>query len=66
VPSRLIGQQLTVHLRHDRLELYRLGRLLETLPRLHPRKGAKGVERGRLVVSDVIVRRRRTARGGVG
>jgi hypothetical protein len=42
VPSRLIGQQLTVHLRHDRLDLFLRSQLIETLPRLHARKGQSG------------------------
>ena len=62
VPSRLIGQQLTVHVRHDRLELYRLGRCVETLPRLHPRKGAKGVETRRIDFRHVIESLRRKPR----
>ena len=62
VPSRLIGQQLTVHLRHDRLELYRLGRFLETLPRLHPRKGDKGVATRRIDFRHVIESLRRKPR----
>jgi hypothetical protein len=42
VPSRLIGQQLTVHLRHDRLDLFLRSQFVETLPRLHQRKGQSG------------------------
>jgi len=42
VPSRLIGQQLTVHLRHDRLDLFLRSQFVETLPRLHRRAGASG------------------------
>ena len=42
VPSRLIGYQLTVHLRHDRLDLFLRSQFVETLPRLHRRKGQKG------------------------
>ena len=42
VPSRLIGHQLTVHLRHDRLDLFLRSRFIETLPRLHRRAGHKG------------------------
>jgi hypothetical protein len=42
VPSRLIGQQLTVHLRHDRLDLFLRSQFVETLPRLHHRPGDKG------------------------
>jgi len=34
VPSRLIGQQLTVHLRHDRLDLFLRSQFVETPPRL--------------------------------
>jgi len=36
VPSRLIGHQLTVHLHHDRLDLFLRSQFVETLPRLHP------------------------------
>jgi len=42
VPSRLIGHQLTVHLRHDRLDLFLRSQFIETIPRLHQRKGQKG------------------------
>jgi len=42
VPSRLIGQQLTVHLRHDRLDLFLRSQFVETLPRLHRRAGVSG------------------------
>jgi len=42
VPSRLIGQQLTVHLRHDRLDLFLRSQFIETIPRLHQRKGQSG------------------------
>lgn len=42
VPSRLIGQQLTVHLRHDRLDIYLRSQFVETLPRLHRRAGESG------------------------
>ena len=42
VPSRLIGQQLTVHLHHDRLDLFLRSHYLETLPRLHRRAGESG------------------------
>ena len=45
VPSRLIGQQLTVHLRHDRLDLFLRSQLVETLPRLHRRAGESGALR---------------------
>ncbi|MEA5416295.1 IS21 family transposase [Synechococcus sp. BA-132 BA5] len=42
VPSRLIGQQLTVHLRHDRLDLFLRSQFVETLPRLHRQAGQIG------------------------
>jgi hypothetical protein len=42
VPSRLIGQQLSVHLRHDRLDLFLRSHYVETLPRLHDQKGQSG------------------------
>ena len=42
VPSRLIGQQLTVHLRHDRLDLFLRSQFVETLPRLYRRAGESG------------------------
>lgn len=42
VPARLIGQQLIVHLRHDRLDLYLRSQFVETLPRLHRRAGESG------------------------
>ena len=45
VPSRLIGQQLNVHLRHDRLDLYLRSQFVETLPRLHGQKGQKALRR---------------------
>jgi hypothetical protein len=45
VPSRLIGQQLTVHLRHDRLDLFLRSQFIETLPRLHGQKGQKALRR---------------------
>jgi hypothetical protein len=45
VPSRLIGQQLTVHLRHDRLDLFLRSQFIETLPRLHGHKGQKALRR---------------------
>jgi len=45
VPSRLIGQQLSVHLRHDRLDLFLRSQFVETLPRLHARKGQKAPRR---------------------
>ena len=45
VPSRLIGQQLSVHLRHDRLDLFLRNQFIETLPRLHGQKGQKALRR---------------------
>jgi hypothetical protein len=42
VPSRLIGQQLNVHLHHDRLHLYLGSHYVITLPRLHRRKDQTG------------------------
>jgi hypothetical protein len=42
VPSQLIGHQLTVHLRHDRLDLFLRSQFIETIQRLHARKGHKG------------------------
>jgi hypothetical protein len=45
VPSRLIGQQLSVHLRHDRLDLFLRSQFVETLPRLHGQKGQKALRR---------------------
>jgi hypothetical protein len=42
VPSRLIGHQLTVHLRHDRLDLFLRSQFIETIQRLQARKGHKG------------------------
>jgi hypothetical protein len=42
VPSRLIGHQLTVHLRHDRLDLFLRSQFVETLPRLHRQAGQIG------------------------
>jgi len=42
VPSRLISQQLTVHLRHDRLDLFLRSQFVETLPRWHRRAGQSG------------------------
>jgi hypothetical protein len=45
VPSRLIGQQLSVHLRHDRLVLFLRSHYVETLPRLHGHKGQKALRR---------------------
>ena len=41
-PSRLIGQQLSMHLRHDRLDLFLRSHYVETLPRLHAQKGQSG------------------------
>ena len=45
VPSRLIGQQLSVHLRHDRLDLFLRNQFIATLPRLHGQKGQKALRR---------------------
>jgi hypothetical protein len=45
VPSRLIGHQLTVHLHHDRLDLFLRSQFVETLLRLHPQKGQKALRR---------------------
>ena len=45
VPSRLIGHQLTVHLHHDRLDLFLRSQFVETLPRLHPQKGQRALRR---------------------
>lgn len=45
VPSRLIGHQLTVHLRHDRLDLFLRSQFTLTIPRLHQRKGQKSALR---------------------
>ncbi|MEB3352844.1 MAG: hypothetical protein VKM34_01215 [Cyanobacteriota bacterium] len=45
MPARLIGQQLTVHLRHDRSDLFLLSRYVETLPRLHAHKGQQAPRR---------------------
>ena len=43
VPSRLIGQQLTVHLRHDRLDLFLRSQFVETLPAAcTPARGTNG------------------------
>lgn len=42
VPSRLIAQQLTVHLRHDRLELNLRRQHALTLSRLYARKSVSG------------------------
>jgi len=43
--SRLIDQQLTVHLHHDRLDLFLRRHSVETLPRLHALKGQKALRR---------------------
>ncbi len=61
VPSRLIGHQLTVHLRHDRLDLFLKSRFTLTLQRLHRRKGEKGALR-RIDFSHVIESLRRKPR----
>jgi len=61
VPSRLIGQQLTVHLRHDRLDLFLRSQFVETLPRLHARKGESGALR-RIDFRHVIESLRRKPR----
>jgi hypothetical protein len=61
VPSRLIGQQLTVHLRHDRLDLFLRSQFIETLARLHPRKGESGRQR-RIDFRHVIESLRRKPR----
>ena len=45
VPSRLIGQRLSVHLYHDRLLLHLGSHFIASLPRLHRRKGQKGALR---------------------
>jgi hypothetical protein len=45
VASRLIAQQLRVHLRHDRLDLFLRSQFIETLPRLHGQKGQKALRR---------------------
>ena len=45
VPSRLIGQQLTAHLRHDRLDLFLRSEFVEPLPRLHRRADESGALR---------------------
>jgi len=42
VPSRLIDQQLSVHLHHDRLDLFLRSQFVETLPRLHRCTGQSG------------------------
>ncbi len=61
VPSRLISQQLTVHLRHDRLDLFLRSQFVETLPRLHARKGESGAQR-RIDFRHVIESLRRKPR----
>jgi hypothetical protein len=61
VPSRLIGQQLTVHLHHDRLDLFLRSQFVETLPRLHQRPGDKGRQR-RIDFRHVIESLRRKPR----
>jgi len=61
VPSRLIGHQLTVHLRHDRLDLFLKSRFTLTLQRLHRRKGEKGALR-RIDFCHVIESLRRKPR----
>jgi hypothetical protein len=60
VPSRLIGQQLCVHLRHDRLDLFLRSQYVETLPRLHAHKGQKAQRR--IVFRHVIESLRRKPR----
>jgi hypothetical protein len=45
VPSRLIGQRLSVHLYHDRLLLHLGSHFIASLPRPHRRKGQKGALR---------------------
>jgi len=62
VPSRLIGQQLTVHLRHDRLDLFLRSQFIEMLPRLHRRHDHKGPLR-RIDFRHVIESLRRNPRG---
>ena len=61
VPSRLISQQLTVHLRHDRLALFLRSQFVETLPRLHRRAGVSGTWR-RIDFRHVIESLRRKPR----
>ena len=61
VPSRLISQQLTVHLRHDRLDLFLRSQFVETLPRLHRRAGQLGPMR-RIDFRHVIESLRRKPR----
>ncbi len=56
VPSRLIGQQLSVHLCHDRMDLVLRTQVVETLPRLHRRAGVSG-PLGRIDFRHVIVSR---------
>jgi len=62
VPSRLIGQQLTVHLHHDRLDLFLRSQFVETLSRLHHRPGDKGRLR-QIDFRHVIESLRRKPRG---
>ncbi|MFM7513329.1 MAG: hypothetical protein ACKO3F_08185, partial [Cyanobium sp.] len=45
VPARLIGQQLKVHLRHDRSDLSLPSHYVVTLPRLHAHKGQQAPRR---------------------
>jgi hypothetical protein len=61
VPSRLIGHQLTVHLRHDRLDLFLRSKFIETLPRRHRRQGESGALR-RIDFRHVIESLRRKPR----
>ncbi len=61
VPSRLIGHQLTVHLRHDRLDLFLRSQFTLRIPRLHQRKGQKGALR-RIDFRHVIESLRRKPR----
>jgi len=58
VPSRLIVQQLTVHLRHARLDLYLRSQHALTLPLLYARKGVSGPLR-RIDLQHVIESLRR-------
>ena len=43
--AEFLATQLTVHLRHDRLELFLRSQFVDTLPRLHSQKGQKAVRR---------------------
>jgi hypothetical protein len=61
VPSRLIGHQLTVHLRHDRMDLFLRSQFTLTLPRLHRCKGETGALR-RIDFRHVIESLRRKPR----